>query len=56
MRTPALLTACLLAAVVSAAPQKVEMAGYLIVPTERVNEPYEAGFSIYAAAWPRLSE
>ena len=56
MRTPALLTACLLAAVVSAAPQKVEMAGYLIVPTERVNEPYEAGFSIYAAAWPLLSE
>ena len=56
MRTPALLTACLLAVVASAAPQKVEMAGYLIVPTERVNEPYDAGFSIYAAAWPLLSE
>ncbi|MFM7743510.1 MAG: hypothetical protein ACKO8X_08500, partial [Verrucomicrobiota bacterium] len=56
MRTPALLTAGLLAAVASAAPQKVEMAGYLIVPTERVNEPYDAGFSIYAAAWPLLSE
>jgi hypothetical protein len=56
MRTPAFLTACLLAAMLPAAPEKVEMAGYLIVPTERVTEPYEAGFSIYAAAWPLLSQ
>ena len=56
MRTPALLTACLLAAMLPAAPEKIEMAGYLIVPTERVTEPYDAGFSIYAAAWPLLSQ
>jgi hypothetical protein len=56
MRTPALLTACLLAATLPAAPEKVEMAGYLIVPTERVTEPFDAGFSIYAAAWPLLGE
>jgi len=56
MRTPALLAACLLVSSVSAAPQKVEMAGYLLVPTERVPETFDAGFSIYAAAWPLLSQ
>ncbi len=56
MRTPAFFSACLLAAMLPAAPEKVEMAGYLIVPTERVTEPYDAGFSIYAAAWPLLSQ
>lgn len=55
MRFP-VLCAALLAGVAFAAPQKVEMAGYLIVPTERVTKPYDAGFSIYAAAWPLLSE
>jgi hypothetical protein len=28
-----------------------EMAGYLLVPHEKVEETYNAGFSIYAAAW-----
>ncbi len=56
MRTPALLAACLLAATLPAAPEKGEMAGYLRVPTERVPERYDAGFSIYAAAWPLLNQ
>jgi len=36
--------------------QKGEMAGYLIVPHDRVEETYNAGFSIYVAAWPLLEE
>jgi hypothetical protein len=34
--------------------QKGEMAGYLLVPNERVPETYNAGFSMYVAAWPLL--
>ncbi|MBY0457382.1 MAG: hypothetical protein K2V38_08600, partial [Gemmataceae bacterium] len=33
-------------------PQKAEMAGYLLVPHERVDKAYNAGFSMYVAAWP----
>jgi len=36
--------------------QKGEMAGYLLVPHERVPEMYNAGFSMYVAAWPLLQE
>ena len=36
--------------------QKGEMAGYLLVPNERVPETYNAGFSMYVAAWPLLEE
>ena len=36
--------------------QKAEMAGYLLVPNERVPETYNAGFSMYVAAWPLLQE
>ena len=36
--------------------QKGEMAGYLLVPNERVPETYNAGFSMYVAAWPLLQE
>ena len=32
------------------------MAGYLLVPNERVPETYNAGFSMYVAAWPLLQE
>jgi len=32
------------------------MAGYLLVPLERVPESYSAGFSMYVAAWPLLRE
>jgi hypothetical protein len=35
-------------------PQLTEMAGYLIVPHERVDSKYNAGFSMYVAAWPLL--
>jgi len=34
--------------------QHGEMAGYLIVPNERVSESFNAGFSMYVAAWPLL--
>jgi len=34
--------------------QKGEMAGYLLVPNERVPRTYNAGFSMYVAAWPLL--
>ena len=34
--------------------QKAEMAGYLLVPHEKVPETYNAGFSMYVAAWPLL--
>jgi len=35
-------------------PQPAEMAGYLLVPHERVDPSYNAGFSMYVAAWPLL--
>jgi hypothetical protein len=38
------------------APQAAEMAGYLLVPHEKVAETYNAGFSMYVAAWPLLKE
>ncbi len=33
-----------------------EMAGYLLVPNEKVPQSYNAGFSLYVAAWPLLKE
>jgi hypothetical protein len=36
--------------------QKGEMAGYLLVPHDKVKETYNAGFSMYVAAWPLLEE
>jgi len=36
--------------------QKGEMAGYLLVPNDKVPETYNAGFSMYVAAWPLLQE
>ena len=30
------------------------MAGYLLVPHEKVPKTYNAGFSMYVAAWPLL--
>lgn len=35
-------------------PQTAEMAGYLLVPHGRVDPQYNAGFSMYVAAWPLL--
>lgn len=37
-------------------PQPGEMAGYLLVSQERVPKTYDAGFSMYVAAWPLLRE
>ena len=36
--------------------RKGEMAGYLLVPNGKVPETYNAGFSLYVAAWPLLDE
>ena len=36
--------------------QKGEMAGYLLVPNEKVPETYNAGYSMYVAAWPLLDQ
>jgi hypothetical protein len=36
--------------------QEGEMAGYLLVPNDKVPETYNAGFSMYVAAWPLLKE
>jgi len=36
--------------------QKGEMAGYLIVPHEKVPETYNAGYSMYVAAWPLVDQ
>jgi hypothetical protein len=33
-------------------PQKAEMAGYLLVPHGKVSSEFNAGFSMYVAAWP----
>lgn len=35
-------------------PQPAEMAGYLLVPHAKVDPKYNAGFSMYVAAWPLL--
>jgi hypothetical protein len=53
---PSLVTLLLAfpAIVVGAAIQQGEMAGYLLVPNEKVPETYDAGFSMYVAAWPLL--
>ena len=34
--------------------RKAEMAGYLLVATDKVPDEYNAGFSLYSAAWPLL--
>jgi len=36
--------------------REAEMAGYLLVGKERVPEQYNAGFSMYVAAWPLLDK
>ncbi|MFO7906145.1 MAG: hypothetical protein R6U98_26035 [Pirellulaceae bacterium] len=36
--------------------EEAQMAGYLLVPNERVPETYNAGFSMYVAAWPLLQQ
>ena len=36
--------------------RKIEMAGYLGVPNEKVDQAYNGGFSLYVAAWPLVKE
>jgi len=36
--------------------EEVEMSGYLLVPHEKVDERFDAGFSMYVAAWPLVRE
>ncbi len=36
--------------------ERGSMAGYLLVPNDRVEQTYNAGFSMYVAAWPLLEE
>jgi hypothetical protein len=36
------------------APRPAELSGYLLVPNSRVDREYNAGFSMYVAAWPLL--
>ena len=36
--------------------EEVEMSGYLLVPHEKVPDRYDAGFSVYVAAWPLVRE
>lgn len=50
----AVLLSCHLAPAADPTPQKAEMAGYLLVPHEKVDKGYNAGFSMYVAAWPLL--
>ncbi len=50
--TAALFAACLAAA--QSQPVMTEMSGYLIVPHEKVSSDFNAGFSMYVAAWPLL--
>src|SRR4051812_24080961 len=47
-----LILFCNSAAVVRAEVQKGEMFGYLLYGCERVSNEFNAGFSLYAAAWP----
>ena len=35
--------------------QNEYLAGYLILPIDKVEPSYNAGFSMYIAAWPLLS-
>ncbi|MDX1968903.1 MAG: sialate O-acetylesterase [Planctomycetaceae bacterium] len=44
------------AAAPAAEPREGEMAGYLLVPNEKVPETFDAGFSMYVAAWPLLKQ
>jgi hypothetical protein len=52
----AVLAIALPTAAFPAEVQKAEMAGYLLVSTDKVPDEYNAGFSLYAAAWPLLEQ
>lgn len=37
-------------------PRDVEMAGYLLIPNDKVAQSFNGGFSMYVAAWPLLDK
>ena len=47
---------CILHAQDAGKIQRGELAGYLLVPNEKVPETYDAGFSMYVTAWPLLDQ
>jgi hypothetical protein len=49
-----LFTVCLPGSLAAQGAKTGEMAGYLLVPNEKVPETFDAGFSMYIAAWPLL--
>ena len=51
---PLMLIAPVAVAADEKSPQKAEMAGYLLVPHGKADTAYNAGFSMYVAAWPLL--
>jgi hypothetical protein len=51
-RLAALVLCCITAPAAFAQVQKGEMFGYLLYDGERVPKEFNAGFSLYAAAWP----
>lgn len=53
---PAVLVAALCALPLHAQTRDAEMAGYMLVMTERVPAEFNAGFSLYAAAFPLLEQ
>jgi hypothetical protein len=60
MKKPFLLLAAVLATPLGPArcedAKPGEMAGYLLVPNEKVPETFDAGFSMYISAWPLLKQ
>jgi hypothetical protein len=52
----AIITPASSSALSFAAVQQGEMAGYLLVPNDKVPETFNAGYSMYVAAWPLLRE
>src|ERR1700755_1510260 len=56
LRFFAILAAWGSASCLSAAEPKAEMAGYMLVATEKVPADFNYGFSVYAAAWPLLQQ
>lgn len=51
-----LLTALTFALPVAAEVQKGEMAGYLLMPTDKVPDEFNGGYSLYAAAYPLVEK
>jgi hypothetical protein len=54
--TLTVLTILLTGRASSADVQKAEMSGYLLVSADKVPDTYNAGFSLYSAAWPLLQQ